>query len=104
MGQNNNLTKVCHDFWYVCVCANFACLRNFHVGKSCPVVCALMLSFLCPTHSFVLSHLRVIPGGFVPGCAQKSLLVKLGGPYGMPGIESGLAVCKANALPTVSSL
>ena len=37
-------------------------------------------------------------------CAQESLLVELGGPYGMLGIEPWSAVCKANTLPSVLSL
>lgn len=31
---------------------------------------------------------------------QRSLLVRLEGPQGMPGITAGLAVCKADSLPT----
>ena len=34
-------------------------------------------------------------------CTQELLLAVLGGPYGMLGVEPGLAACNANALPTV---
>lgn len=37
------------------------------------------------------------PSGTQRLCAQKSLLAVLLGSYGIPGIERGLAACKANA-------
>ena len=37
-------------------------------------------------------------------CTQELVLVVFGVPYGMLGIEPGLAACKASALPTVLSL
>lgn len=36
-------------------------------------------------------------------CTQESVLVVLTRPYGMPGIEPWLALCKANALPVTLS-
>lgn len=62
------------------------------------------VSVQCPYSKFR----EPLCGGAIPGLFlalhSKIATRKLGGPYGMPETEAGLAVCRANKLPTVLSL